>query len=78
MRSPHRLSPATLLLVLAAAAPAGHGSETAPADPKAVEVADQMMAALASLGDAAVLGPAAAVALLWLLWRRRWIAAAPL
>ena len=39
-------------------------------------LADQMMAALASLGDAAVLGPAAAVALLWLLWRRRWIAAA--
>lgn len=39
-------------------------------------LADQMMASLAALGDAAVLGPAAAVALLWLLWRRRWMAAA--
>lgn len=39
-------------------------------------LADQMMAALAALGDAAVLGPAAVVALAWLLWRRRWIAAA--
>jgi membrane protein DedA with SNARE-associated domain/membrane-associated phospholipid phosphatase len=39
-------------------------------------LADQVMAALAALGDLAVLGPAALVALLWLLWRRRWIAAA--
>lgn len=39
-------------------------------------LADRMMAALASLGDAAVLGPAAAVALGYLLWRRRWMAAA--
>jgi membrane protein DedA with SNARE-associated domain/membrane-associated phospholipid phosphatase len=39
-------------------------------------LADRMMAALASLGDAAVLGPAAAVAMGYLLWRRRWMAAA--
>ena len=39
-------------------------------------LADRMMAALASIGDAVVLGPAALAALLWLLWRRRWIAAA--
>ena len=39
-------------------------------------LADRMMAALDTLGDAIVLGPAAAAALLWLLWRRRWIAAA--
>ncbi|WP_133501365.1 bifunctional DedA family/phosphatase PAP2 family protein [Cognatilysobacter terrigena] len=39
-------------------------------------LADRMMAALASLGDAEVLGPAAAVALLYLAWRRRWMAAA--
>ena len=39
-------------------------------------LADRMMAALASLGDAAVLGPAAAVALAYLLWRRRWMASA--
>lgn len=39
-------------------------------------LADRMMAGLASIGDAVVLGPAAALALLWLLWRRRWMAAA--
>ena len=39
-------------------------------------LADRLMAALASIGDAAVLGPAAAVALVYLLWRRRWMAAA--
>src|SRR5690606_1734282 len=39
-------------------------------------LADRMMAALASLGDAQVLGAASTAALLWLLWRRRWMAAA--
>ncbi|MDQ3206176.1 MAG: VTT domain-containing protein [Pseudomonadota bacterium] len=39
-------------------------------------LADRLMAALASLGDARVLGTAAAVALMYLLWRRRWMAAA--
>lgn len=39
-------------------------------------LADRMMAALATLGDAHVLVPACALALGWLLWRRRWIAAA--
>ena len=39
-------------------------------------LADRMMAALASLGDAQVLGAASAAAMLWLLWRRRWMAAA--
>ncbi|GAB2506906.1 bifunctional DedA family/phosphatase PAP2 family protein [Lysobacter humi (ex Lee et al. 2017)] len=39
-------------------------------------LADRLMAGLASLGDAQVLGPAAAVALLYLVWRRRWMAAA--
>ncbi len=39
-------------------------------------LADRLMAGLASLGDAVVLGPAAALAMLWLLWRRRWMAAA--
>ena len=39
-------------------------------------LADRLMAALDTLGDAVVLGPAAGAALLWLLWRRRWIAAA--
>jgi membrane protein DedA with SNARE-associated domain/membrane-associated phospholipid phosphatase len=38
-------------------------------------LADQLMAALATLGDAQVLLPAAGMALAWLLWRRRWIAA---
>ncbi len=38
-------------------------------------LADRLMAALASLGDAQVLAPAAIIALVWLLWRRRWIAA---
>jgi membrane protein DedA with SNARE-associated domain/membrane-associated phospholipid phosphatase len=39
-------------------------------------LADRLMAALASLGDREVLLPACALALLWLLWRRRWMAAA--
>jgi len=39
-------------------------------------LADPLMAGLASLGDALVLGPAAALALGWLMWRRRWMAAA--
>ena len=39
-------------------------------------LADRLMAALASLGDREVLVPACALALLWLLWRRRWMAAA--
>lgn len=39
-------------------------------------LADRLMATLAGLGDAAVLGPAAVVALGYLLWRRRWMAAA--
>ena len=39
-------------------------------------LADRMMAGLASIGDWEVLLPASALALLWLLWRRRWIAAA--
>ncbi|NZA28171.1 VTT domain-containing protein [Luteimonas sp. SJ-92] len=39
-------------------------------------LADRMLAGLASIGDAAVLVPAAGLATLWLLWRRRWIAAA--
>lgn len=39
-------------------------------------LADRLMAGLASLGDAEVLGPAAAVVLAYLAWRRRWMAAA--
>ena len=39
-------------------------------------LADRLMAALDTLGDAQVLGPAALAALLWLLFRKRWIAAA--
>ena len=39
-------------------------------------LADRLMAGLASLGDFQVLGAAAAVALAYLLWRRRWMAAA--
>jgi len=39
-------------------------------------LADRLMAGLASVGDASVLGPAALVALLYLLWRKRWTAAA--
>ena len=38
-------------------------------------LADRLMAAFDTIGDAVVLGPAVAAALLWLLWRRRWIAA---
>ena len=39
-------------------------------------LADRLMAALASLGDAVVLVPACTLVLGWLLWRRRFIAAA--
>jgi len=39
-------------------------------------LADRLMAALATLGDAQALFPACAAVLAWLLWRRRWIAAA--
>ncbi|HEV8694813.1 MAG TPA: VTT domain-containing protein [Lysobacter sp.] len=39
-------------------------------------LADRLMAGLASLGDAQVLGPAALIALVYLLWRKRWMAAA--
>ena len=38
-------------------------------------LADHLMAMLAALGDWQVLGPAAALVFLWLLWRRRQIAA---
>jgi len=38
-------------------------------------LADRLMAALASLGDREVLVPACALALLWLLWRKRWMTA---
>ncbi len=39
-------------------------------------LADQLMAAFSILGDAAVLVPSTALAMLWLMWRRRWKAAA--
>lgn len=39
-------------------------------------LADRLMAGLASLGDAQVLGPAALAVLGYLAWRRRWMAAA--
>jgi membrane protein DedA with SNARE-associated domain len=39
-------------------------------------LADTPMAALASLGDAQVLAPASALVLLYLVWRKRWMAAA--
>ncbi|WP_024889391.1 bifunctional DedA family/phosphatase PAP2 family protein [Luteimonas huabeiensis] len=39
-------------------------------------LADRLFAGLASIGDAPVLVPAAGLALLWLVWRRRFIAAA--
>ncbi|BCT92671.1 membrane protein [Lysobacter helvus] len=39
-------------------------------------LADRLMAALATLGDPSVLGPAAIAVLLWLAWRRRFVAAA--
>lgn len=39
-------------------------------------LADHLMAGLASLGDVQVLGIAASVALAYLMWRRRWMAAA--
>lgn len=39
-------------------------------------LADRLMAGLASIGNPQVLVPAATLAMLWLLWRRRWIAAA--
>jgi hypothetical protein len=44
MRFAHRFSAVALLLLFAS--PPARGSETAPSDPKALEVADQMMAAL--------------------------------
>ena len=39
-------------------------------------LADRLMATLAALGSGPVLGSSAAAAMLWLLWRRRWQAAA--
>ena len=39
-------------------------------------LADRLMAGLASIGDAVVLVPAAGLALVWLVWRRRFLAAA--
>ncbi|WP_363798766.1 VTT domain-containing protein [Lysobacter firmicutimachus] len=39
-------------------------------------LADRLMAGLASLGDPAVLAPAALAVLVYLAWRRRWMAAA--
>lgn len=39
-------------------------------------LADRLMAALASIGDTAVLGSATALAMAWLLWRRRFLAVA--
>lgn len=39
-------------------------------------LADRLMAGLASIGDAEVLVPAAVLAILWLAWRRRWMAVA--
>ncbi|MFT4178833.1 MAG: bifunctional DedA family/phosphatase PAP2 family protein [Thermomonas sp.] len=38
-------------------------------------LADRLMASLAAIGSAPVLGIAAAAATLWLLWRKRWMAA---
>ena len=39
-------------------------------------LADRLMAALAAIGSAPVLGSASAAALLWLVWRKRWMPAA--
>ncbi|UNK42279.1 bifunctional DedA family/phosphatase PAP2 family protein [Luteimonas sp. S4-F44] len=39
-------------------------------------LADRLMAGLASIGDVHVLGPAVALTLGWLIWRRRWLGAA--
>ncbi len=39
-------------------------------------LADHLMAALSRLGDVQVLAPAVVAGLLWLAWRRRWMAAA--
>lgn len=39
-------------------------------------LADHLLAALSTLGDWQVIGPASLAVLLWLLWRRRWAAAA--
>ena len=39
-------------------------------------LADRLMADLAAIGSAPVLGTASVAALLWLGWRRRWMAAA--
>ena len=65
------------------------GTVIASGEPLAIDIAmldfatalrnpltDRLMAGLASIGDAVVLGPAAALAMGWLLWRRRWMAAA--
>ena len=38
-------------------------------------LADRTMAALSAIGSAPVLGAASTAALLWLLWRKRWMAA---
>src|SRR3546814_11932025 len=39
-------------------------------------LADRLMAGLASIGDAMVLVPAIVLTMAWLLWRKRWLAAA--
>src|SRR3546814_10923723 len=39
-------------------------------------LADRLMAGLASIGDAVVLVPAIVLTMAWLLWRKRWLAAA--
>ncbi len=39
-------------------------------------LADRLMASLAAIGSAPVLASCSAVALIWLIWRRRWMAAA--
>src|SRR5690606_39207536 len=39
-------------------------------------LADRLMASLAAIGSAPALGIPAAAAMAWLLWRRRWMAAA--
>jgi len=38
-------------------------------------LADRLLAGIASIGDAVVLAPAVTLTMLWLLWRRRWMAA---
>src|SRR3546814_13606800 len=39
-------------------------------------LADRLMAGLASIGDAVVLVPAIVLTMAWLMWRKRWLAAA--